>query len=159
MSLFKPRTWGIVKAARDIQNYADWIKTIKREEHNAKSKYSQWDLNHNPFYTLWFIHNISEEENQLPEKVMRIRMMEMLNPLHKYLDEELGFAEYLVPEINRFYDDDGNPTLSFLIMYRFTFNFLSLKWIVKWLAFIVAGAFVYHKGWVQSLVEWVKNLI
>ena len=87
---------------------------------------------------------------------MRLRLVESLGNLHRYLDEELGFAECLTPEFNQFIDDEGNPTLTYLISYRFSFNKLSLGWVLKWIFLISLGTFLivrFHP------VQWLMNLI
>jgi hypothetical protein len=76
--------------------------------------------------------DIEETEAQLPEQVKRMRLVETIAPLLRYLDEELGFAECLTPEFNQFFDEDEKPTLTYLITYRFSFNKLSFWWIVRW---------------------------
>ena len=125
MTLFKPKTWGIIRVYRDIVNYIDYINIIKREREDPYSKFNKWKLSHNGFYTIFATVDIDENEAQLPQKVMRLRMIESLAPLHRYLDEELGFAECLIPEFNQFFDEENNPTLTYLISYRFGFNKLS----------------------------------
>lgn len=132
MNIFNANTWGIVKAVRDVINYRDFISTIKKEKRNPDSKFNKWNLKSNYFYTIYFTYDMEDSESTLPENIKRLRLIESLSPLHKYLDEELGFAECLVPEISQFYDDKGSPTLTYLISYRFAFNKLSLWWIIKW---------------------------
>jgi hypothetical protein len=159
MALFKPSTWGVTKVIRDIENYKDWKYIIKKEKANPNSKFNQWNLNHNYFYTLYFTHTIDETEAQLPEKIQRLRMIESFAPLHRYLDEELGFAGSLVPEFNQFFDDDGNPTLTYLIAYRFAFDKLSIGWVIKfllkWVVVITAISIFIKKGG----LEWIRGLI
>jgi hypothetical protein len=159
MALFKLSTWGISKVIRDIQNYRDFIKVIDKEKSNKNSKYNLWKLNHNYFYTIYFTMDIEETEAQLPEKIMRMRMIESLAPLHRYLDEELGFAECLSPEFNQFYDENGDPTLTYLIAYRFVFNKLSIRWLIKfllkWAVLITAVSIFVKRGGIQ----WLQGLI
>lgn len=159
MSLFKPSTWGISKVYRDIMNYRDWIRIIKRESLDKNSKFNKWKLSHNIFYTVYFTQDIEDTESQLPERIMQLRLMESMAPLHRYLDEELGFAECLTPSFNRFYDDENNPTLTFLITYRFSFNKLSIGWILKWIFLISVGFIIVKLGWINKLIEWGTTLI
>ena len=157
--LFKPHTWGIVKVYRDFENYNDWKKTIKAEESNLSSKYNKWKLNRNSFYNVYFTMDIDETEAQLPEQIKRLRLMETLAPLHLYLDEELGFAECLTPEFNQFYDDEGNPTLTYLIAYRFSFNKFSISWLIKFLlklGVLITAIVLFFK---YNIFEWLVNLI
>jgi len=156
MALLKPNTWSVW---RDIENYRDFIKIIKREKKDPSSKFNKWKLNHNYFYTVYFTLDIDESEEQLPEKIKRLRMVESLAPLHRYLDEELGFAECLTPEFNQFYDNKGNPTLTYLIAYRFVFNKLSFWWVVKKSLIIILIIFLFAKfNIIPFLIQWVQTL-
>ena len=156
MALFKPRTWGISRVWTDISNYRDWIRVIKRERKDINSNFNKWKINHNFFYTIYFTMDMEESEAQLPQQVMRLRMIESLAPLHRYLDEDLGFAECLTPEFNQFMDEEtGDPTLTYLIAYRFSFNKLSLGWVLRW-AFIITGVLVALK---LGIVPWLMGLI
>jgi hypothetical protein len=157
MSLFKPSTWGITKVYRDIENYRDWIRIIKREEADYQSKYSKWKLKHNFFYTIYFTMDIEENEAQLPEQIKRLRLIESLAPLHRYLDDDLGFAGCLTPEFNQFFDNDGKPTLTYLIAYRFSFNKLSLNWVIRWL--FISIALLIGLMNLAPLLAWMQTLI
>ena len=42
-----------------------------------------------------------------------------LKPIVHYLSEELGWGEYLVPQISNFVDDEGNPSLSYGVLFIF----------------------------------------
>ena len=44
-NFLNPNNWGIVKVYRDFENYADWIRTIKREEKRSHEK-SYYQLNY-----------------------------------------------------------------------------------------------------------------
>lgn len=159
MGLFKPSTWGINKVIKDIKNYRDFKRTIKQEKSDPNSKFNKWKLNHNFFYSIYFTYDVEDTEAQLPDKIMRMRMIESLAPLHRYLDEELGFAECLVPEFNQFYDDEGKPTLTYLIVYRFAFNKLSLGWVIKSiikLGILITGILLFIN---RGGLEWVQGLI
>jgi len=157
MALFKPRTWGLVRVWRDIINYRDFIRVIKVEKSDPNSKWSKWQLNHNYFYTIFFTHDVDETETQLPQKVMRLRMLESLAPLHRYLDEELGFAECLTPEFNQFIDDETQePTLTYLITYRFSFDKLSIGWLIRWSIIMTTLIIILSR---LNIIQWLQGLI
>ncbi len=121
---------GIVKVYRDFENFADWRRVIKREEDKQKSLFNQWKLDRTILYDIYVTVSLDESSSQLAEPVQRTQLVESLNPLHRYLDD-LGFAECLNCEFNQFEDDKHNPTLTYLIVYRFGFNKFSLAWLVK----------------------------
>jgi len=158
MNIFKPKTWGIYKAILDIKNYADFIKSIKKEKNQKDSKFNKWNLKTSYFYSIYFTYDLDESEANLPENVKRLRLIESLAPLHIYLDEELGFAECLVPEINQFFNDKNEPTLTYLIMYRFSFNKISLKWLLKWIMYISLTSVIVAL-WGNNIVNIISSLI
>lgn len=160
MGLFKPKTWQISRFRRDVINYRDWIRTLKRERNDRNSKFNKWKLQYNSFYNVYFTHTVEETEAQLPERIMQMRLAESFAPLHRYLDEELGFAECLVPEFNQFVDEEtGEPTLTYLIVYRFAFDAISVRnviWLlIKW-ALLAAGIVLTFK---LGLWAWLATLI
>ena len=120
----------IFQVIRDIKAYNLWIKTIQAERDNKNSKYNLFGLNHNYFYVLYFPVTLPQEDSPLPDIIKRMRLLEILNPVHQYLDVDLGFADFIVPEFNQFYDEDGEPTLTYGVVYRFAFKKLSLKWLI-----------------------------
>lgn len=155
----KPRNWGIVKVYRDFENFADWRRVIKKEEANPQSKFNQWKLERTRLFDIYTIVSLDEKDNQLPETVQRTKVIESLNPLHRYLDEELGFAELLTVDFNQFEDNQGKPTLSYLIVYRFNFNKFSIKWLIKFLVITGLLIFVILKfKLITLLLTWI-NLI
>lgn len=133
-------------AIRDIQNYRSWIKTIKEEAYDPHSKFNKFGLDYNYFYVLYVPVSLPQEDAVLPENIKRLRLMEVLAPIHQYLDNDLGFAGSIVPEFNQFYDDEGNPTLTYGAIYRFAFDTLSLRWFITRTLFL--GALIF------SLIKW-----
>lgn len=157
---FKPRNWGIVKVYRDFENYSDWVRTIKKEEANPNSLYNQWKLKHTKLYDVYTIFSLDEVDLQLPELVQKTKVMEYLNPLNRYFDEELSFAECLTIEFNRFQDEKGNLTLTHLIVYSFAWNKFSLKWLLKFLVInsILITAIIKFNI-IPILISWISNFI
>ena len=64
MALFKPKTWQISRFRKDIINYRDWIRTLKRERNDRNSKFNKWKLQYNSFYNIYFTHTVPDEEAQ-----------------------------------------------------------------------------------------------
>lgn len=126
----------ILEVIRDIKNYRSWVKTIKEERSRLSSKFHLYGLNHNYFYVLYVPVTLPQEDAALPDHIKRLRIIEMLTPIHQYLDIDLGFADYIVPEFNQFYDEEGEPTLTYGIVYRFAFKKLSLSWVLSRTFFI-----------------------
>jgi len=149
---------GIKGVWNDLVNYREWVHTIKQEEKNKKSIYNKFNMGRNYFYNIYSIITLPPENENLPDEIQQLRVIESLVPVNKYLDETLRFAEYLVPEFSRVYDGD-EPTLNFLIVYRFAFQKLSLSWFL-WRLGIIGGllwsAFIIP--W-NKILEWISPLI
>jgi len=160
INYFKPRNWAIFKVYHDIENYLDWKKTILKEEYNKKSKYNIWKLERTKLFDIFLTVSLDENDANLPEIIKRTKVLEHLNPLNRYLDEELGFAGSLNIEFNQFADDKGNMTLTYLIVYRFIFEKLSIKWLIKtslWLVLIIY--IIMHYNLVPIIYTWLSSLI
>ena len=154
----KPCNWGIVKVYRDFENFSDWGRVIRKEESNINSLFNKWKLKRTKLYDVYLSISLDEEDTQLPESVQRTKIVEQLNPLHRYLDDDLGFAECLNCEFNQFEDDKKNPTLTYLIVYRFNFNKFSIIWLTKFL--VVTFALIYFGiKYIPTLIPWLSTLI
>ena len=156
LNWLKPRNWGIVKVYRDFENFLDWRRKIKEEESNPKSKYNLWKLDKTKLYDIYLVISLDEADSNLPEIVQRTKVLEMLNPLNRYLDDELGFAECLNIEFNQFADDANNPTLSYLIVYRFNFEKFSILWLLK---FLVVNSVIVFSIIKFNLIEVIHSWI
>jgi len=145
--------WMVIK---DIQNYIDWIKTINREKAKPKSIWNKFNMKHNYFYTIYFPLALPQEDKALPDNIKRLRVVELLSPIHRYLDEDLQFAEYIIPEFNQFYDDENQPTLLYGIIYRFAFKRLSVKYVITRILFWGGLIFLLVR---YPIIHWIINFI
>ena len=136
---------ALLEVIKDLKNYRKWSKTLKVEAENPDSKFNKYGLNRNYFSDI-SSNNSSEEDLALPDNIKRLRVVETLTPIHQYLDNDLGFADYIVPEFNQFFDDENQPTLTYGIVYRFAFKKFSLKWVLT--RSIIIGALLF------TLIKW-----
>jgi hypothetical protein len=150
-NIFKYPLW-----IRDILNYIDWIKTIDKEKENPSSKWYKFHMKHNYFYTIYFQLALPEEDKALPDKIKRLRVVELLGPVHRYLDEDLQFAEYIIPEFNQFYDENNEPTLMYGIVYRFAFKKLSGTWFLTRTLGLSALIWLFVK---YPIISWIYDFI
>lgn len=152
----KRRGLPIVGVIRDFISYGKWIQTIREERNNPNSQFNKYNLSHNYFYVLYVTVTLPQEDAALPDNIKRLRLVETLTPVHQYLDSDLGFADYIVPEFNQFYDEDNEPTLSYGIVYRFAFKKFSLKWVVTRTLFLGALLLAFTKWPIISTIwEWI----
>jgi hypothetical protein len=157
---FKPRNWGWVKVYRDFENYADWVKTIKKEKADPESLYNKWKFQHTKLYDVYLIFSLDEVDLQLPPVVQRTKVIEYLNPVNRYFDEDLGFGECLNCEFNQFEDDQHNLTLTYLIVYSFNWNKFSLKWLLKFIIInTILLILILKLKLIPLLISWISSLI
>jgi len=157
---FNPKKWAVWMVYRDIENYIDWIRTINKQKRNPQSLWHKFSLSHNDFYIVYLIVTLPEETRTLPDNLKRLRLIESLAPVNRYIDEDLGFAEYIVPEFNQFYDDENTPTLSYGIVYRYAFKRLSLGWAIS--RTIIVGLLIFlfvRFPIINTIIEWIKSLM
>lgn len=163
LMLFRPKKWSIWMVIKDIKNYISWIKTVKKEKSNKNSKWYNFNMSHNYFYTIYFPLTLPEQDLALLDNIKRLRVVESLAPVHRYIDEDLQFAEYIVPEFNQFYDENNEPTLTYGIVYRFAFKRLSLGWIINRILINFGIVWVSIKYPILSIalekIKWLINLI
>ena len=149
----------IIRVWRDIENYRSWIKVIKEEALNPQSKLNKYKIDYNYFYILYFSVSLPETDFNLPENIKRLRLMEILVPVHQYLDEELGFAGNIVPEFNQFFDDEDNPTLTYGAIYRFAFDRLNLQYVITRTIGLIAAIWILTKyPIISGIFELIKGL-
>ena len=136
----------LIGVIRDFSAYRKWVQVIREERSKPNSKFNTYNLSHNYFYVLYVTVTLPQEDSALPDNIKRLRLVESLTPVHQYLDVDLGFADYIIPEFNQFYDEDNEPTLSYGIVYRFAFKTFSLKWVVT--RTLLTGSVIF------ALVKW-----
>jgi hypothetical protein len=148
-----------IRVWRDIENYRSWIRVIKEESYNPLSKFNKFNLDYNYFYVLYLAVSLPDSDSNLSENIKRLRLMEILVPIHQYLDEELGFAGNIIPEFNQFFDDEDKPTLTYGVIYRFAFDRLNLQYVVT--RFIGLGIVIWiltRFHIIGGLIEAIKGL-
>ena len=124
----------------DLKNFIKFKKDIKKEMSRAQSGMTTMNIKRN-----WFGNILYTQINCTDADLMNVdydydRMLDVkLKPIVSYLSGELGWGEYLVPQISNFVDDDGNPTLSYGVLFIFTGYSLTLTKLLIW-SLIALGA-------------------
>lgn len=149
----------ITKVYKDLANYRRWIQTIKREKRNPKSTYNKFGLKNNFFYNIYFVINLDNDHLQYPEHQQRMKIVENIAPINRYLDEELMFAEYLIPEFNQVIDDDKNSeTPNYIILYRFAFKHPVFTFFIKRIILGIIGIILYNNIDWTSFFKWIQTI-
>jgi len=150
-----PSQWGLVLVIKDILEYRRFITVIKNESRNKKSNFNKYNLKYNAFYVIYTMVSLDQSDAVLDERMKRVRVLDILKPIHTYLDDQLGFAGFLSPEFSQFYDDKGTPTLTYAAMYRYVFEKLSLRWVIKWffISIILLICWHYHTNFINYITS------
>lgn len=134
----------MVQAFYDVKNFFRFRKDIKRELAEPKSGMNSLGIKRN-----WLGNILYTQINCTDTDLMNAgydfdrMIMIKLKPVVQYLGHDLGWSEYLVPQVSNFIDDDENPTLSYGILfvytgYRMTMT-KALFWILGILGLIGGG--------------------
>ena len=108
------------------ENIVDYLafkrfkKDIKRELKNSNSLMNKFSLKSNWLGNILYMQLNCTESDFLSADYSYDRMLEnKIMPVVQYLSSTLGWGDYLVPQISQFVDDDGEPALSFGVMFIF----------------------------------------
>lgn len=111
----------------DLINFFKFRKMIKNEMKRADSKMTQLNIKRNWLGNILYVQlNCTDTDFMNAEYVYDRMLMIKLKPYIEYLSKELGWTDYLVPQISNFVDDEGNMSLSFGILFIFTGYSLTL---------------------------------
>lgn len=155
---FKNLKPGFIDVYRDFRDYFSWINIIKQEKNNPESLWHKFKLDNNFFYTIYLVVSLEEEDAPLSDYIKRLKIIEILSPINRYLDN-LGYAEYLVPEFNQIINNETNKlTLSYGIVYRFAFNRFNIFWLLSRLLGII-GFIIGINMFSLKILTWILSLI
>lgn len=92
----------------DIVNFWKFRKTLKTEEDNPNSKFNAFNLKTNKLRNVLYKNVVIPEEFQrnLPEHMIRDKILDIVKPINMYLQNELIWGEYLSFNIWHFTDEE-----------------------------------------------------
>ena len=136
----------------DLKNFFKFRKEIKREINEPKSGMNSLGIHRNWLGNILYVQINCTEANLRDADYNYDRMiMTKLKPIVHYLSQDLGWSDYLVPQVNNFVDEDGNQTLSYGVLFIFTgYSLTMTKAILGIIAGIVGiGSLIY------CLMQWL----
>ena len=116
-----------VQAIIDFKNFFKFRSDISREMSEPKSGFNSLHLKRN-----WLGNILSVQINCTDADFMNAgydydrMVMIKLKPIVQYLGQDLGWSDYLVPQVNNFVDENDNPSLSYGVLFIFTGYSLTL---------------------------------
>ena len=112
---------GIVQCILDIKNYFKFRKEMTREFYSRDSKFNKLGLHMNWLKNIVYTQiNCTDEDLMNANYDQETMVLKKIKPMVDYLSEDLGWSDYLSPQISNFVDDSNEPTLSYGILFVFT---------------------------------------
>lgn len=135
---------GIVQWFKDLSNFFKFRRQIKKEIKRRDSTFNKLKLKQNWLGNIIYVQINCTDEDLMNANYNAEAMLDIkLKPIVSYLSGELGWGDYLVPQISNFVDEDENITLSYGVLFIFTGYKLTLTNFITYtlgmLAFLGVG--------------------
>lgn len=112
---------GIVQWFKDLSNFFKFRKEIRREFKRRDSTFNKLKLKHNWLGNIVYVQIDCSDEDLMNANYNAETMLDIkLKPIVSYLSSELGWGDYLVPQVSNFVDEDDNLTLSYGVLFIFS---------------------------------------
>ena len=112
---------GIVQWFKDLSNFFKFRRQIKKEIKRRDSTFNKLRLKQNWLGNIIYVQIDCTDEDLMNANYNAEAMLDIkLKPIVSYLSGELGWGDYLVPQVSNFVDEDENITLSYGIFFIFT---------------------------------------
>ena len=112
---------GIVQWFKDLSNFFKFRRQIKKEIKRRDSTFNKLKLKQNWLGNIIYVQIDCTDEDLMNANYNAEAMLDIkLKPIVSYLSGELGWGDYLVPQVSNFVDEDENITLSYGILFIFT---------------------------------------
>ena len=112
---------GIVQWFKDLSNFFKFRRQIKKEIKRRDSTFNKLRLKQNWLGNIIYVQIDCTDEDLMNANYNAETMLDIkLKPIVSYLSGELGWGDYLVPQVSNFVDEDENITLSYGILFIFT---------------------------------------
>ena len=135
---------GIVQWFKDLSNFFKFRKKKKKEIKRRDSTFNKLKLKQNWLGNIIYVQINCTDEDLMNANYNAEAMLDIkLKPIVSYLSGELGWGDYLVPQISNFVDEDENITLSYGVLFIFAGYKLTLTNFITYtlgmLAFLGVG--------------------
>ena len=135
---------GIVQWFKDLSNFFKFRRQIKKEIKRRDSTFNKLRLKQNWLGNIIYVQIDCTDEDLMNANYNAEAMLDIkLKPIVSYLSGELGWGDYLVPQISNFVDEDENISLSYVVLFIFAGYKLTLTNFITYtlgmLAFLGVG--------------------
>jgi len=144
MTLFS----NISQCIEDIRCFHQFKKDVKRELADPDSVMNKYHLQKNWLGNIVYMQlNCTENDFRNFDYNTDRMVLGKLKPVVDYLGTELGWSEYLVPQISNFEDEEGTTTLSYGVLFIFTPYRMTMTKALMFALTVLAG--------IGGLITWL----
>lgn len=137
---------SIVIEIKDVVNFFKFRSSMKK--HSNDIKFRELGLSRNWLGNIVYTQlNFNDNDLAINGYSPIDMVMNKIKPHIDYLTD-LGWGEYLIPEINNFIDDDGNQTLSYLVIFLYTPLKFTLSRLIYRLTIITMFCILLYFGYI-----------
>ena len=112
---------NIIQCVNDVKAYRQFRKDVKYELSRADSKMTKYNIKENWLGNVLYVQiNCTDLDLRTAEFDTDRMLLMKMKPIVEYLGDELGWSEYLVPQISNFVNDDGEHSLSYGVLFIFS---------------------------------------
>lgn len=112
---------GFVQCIKDFSNFFKFRREMTAARNFRDSKFNQYDLHLNWLKNVIYMQlDCTDEELMSFDYNEEKMVIKKIQPVVEYLGSELGWSDYLSPQISNFVSEDGEPTLSYGVLFVFT---------------------------------------
>lgn len=129
----------ILQAIRAIRQFHLFKKEIGEEMTNKDSTFNKLNLQRNSIGNVIYVQlNYDDEKFMSAGYNVQEMVGKDLDKINAYLDNEIRWGEYLDMRIAQFYNEDGTPTYSYAVEYKFTDYLDGIKYLLQVLGIAIA---------------------
>jgi hypothetical protein len=126
-------------AILDITKFFKFRKQFKKFDKQHDIEFKSLGLNTNKLGNIVYCQiDCTDEELKKYEYSPLDMVMNKIKPQIDFRDDH-GYGDYIVPQINNFVDDDGNHTLSYLVLFMYYPQYLTITKLLHWIVGIGCG--------------------
>ena len=129
-----------IQAFIDFKNFFKFKSDISRELREPKSGMNSLGIKRNWLGNILYVQiNCTDADFMNADYDYDRMLMTKLKPIVQYLGHDLGWSDYLVPQVNNFVDENDKPTLSYGVLFLFTGYSLTLTKLLWSSLFLLCG--------------------
>lgn len=122
----------------DIINFFRFTKEIKDEEKDSDSIFNKLKFKTNKFRNVVYRqYNFSDNELMWADYDVQKMAVNKYKEFAKYFYETIMWGEYIISDIMNFSTPEGEPTMSYVYMFKYSPKLFTFRGLFKWIGIIL----------------------